>query len=73
MQVFKYEKHNPKIEIIVKAPCRDRKTVEKVEREYIHEYAAKYDDKLINKRGNPLMKKKGVKFKVEMENKLNLG
>ena len=39
-----------------------------VEREYIHEYAAKYGDKLKNKRDNPLVWKKQVKFKVEMEN-----
>ena len=70
--MFKYKKYNPKIELIVKAPRRDRKTLEKVEREDIDEYAAKYGDKLINKRDNPLMTKKKVKFKVEMENETQL-
>ena len=55
-----------------KAPSRDRKSLEKVEREYIHEYAAKYGDKFINKRDNPLMTIKKVKFKVEMENETQL-
>ena len=57
-QVFKNRRYNPKIEPIVQAPSRDRKTLEKVENEYIHEYAMKYGGKLLNKKANPLIKKK---------------
>ena len=44
--------------------ARTKKTLEKVENEYIHEYAMKYGDKKLNKRANPLLKRKEVKFKV---------
>ena len=38
-QVYKNRKYIPKIKRSVKAPSKDRKTLEKVENEWIHEYA----------------------------------
>ena len=57
-----------KIKLIVKAPTKDRKTLEYAENECIHEYATKYGDKLLNIKSNPNLKSKEVKFKVSMEN-----
>ena len=67
-QVYKNRRYIPKIELLVKAPSRDRKTLEKVENEYIHEYATKYGDKLLNIKSNPNLKRKELKLKVSMEN-----
>ena len=56
------------MKLIVKAPTKDRKTLEQVENEWIHEYATKYGDKLLNIKSIPNLKSKEVKFKVCMEN-----
>ena len=37
-QVFKHKNNKPKIELIIEAPCNDKKSLEKVENEYISEY-----------------------------------
>ena len=55
-QVYKYKNDKPVIKLIVNAPCRDRKELEKFEKEYIKEYWIKYSDKFLNKRCNPLHK-----------------
>ena len=68
-QEYKNRRYIPKIEFIVKAPSKDRKTLEKVENEWIHEYATKYGDKLLNIKPNPNLKRKEVKFKVSMRGK----
>lgn len=66
--MYKNRKYIPKIKLTVKAPTKERKTLEKVENEWIHEYATKYGDKLLNIKSNPNLKSKDVKFKVSMEN-----
>ena len=59
-QVYKNRKYIPKIKLIVKAPSKDRKPLEKVENEWIHEYATKYGDKLLNIKSNSNLKRKEV-------------
>ena len=69
-QVFKNKQHKPKIELIINAPSNDKKSLEQVENEYIHEYAKVY--KLINIKSNPNKKIKKIEYKVSMENKSQL-
>ena len=49
--VYKYRDNNPKIELICLCPCKDKKTLEKVENSYINEYKQQYGDKLLNIKG----------------------
>ena len=70
-QVFKHKDKNPKIELIVNAPSKDKKALEKTENRHIAEFAEKYDKQLINIKSNPLKKKK-TEYKVIMENKTQL-
>ena len=50
--VHKKKLLRPKIELIVNAPCFDKKTLEAVEMKWIDWYASDYGDKLVNVRGN---------------------
>ena len=68
-QVFKNKQHKPKIELIVNAPSNDKKNLEQVENGYIHEYAEKYGNELINIRSNPNKKTKKIEYKATIENK----
>ena len=54
--VFKNKDKEPKIKLIVSAPSKDKKNLERVEIRYIEEYALEYGDKLLNKRSNALKK-----------------
>ena len=47
----------PKIELIVKAPCYDKKTLEAIEMKWIDWYASDYGEKMLNKRGNKSRKR----------------
>ena len=47
----------PKIELIVKAPCYDKKTLEAIETKWIEWFAADYGSNLLNKRGNKSRRK----------------
>ena len=49
-------------------PCKDKKTLEKIENSYINEYKQQYGDKLLNIKGVKKVTKKSSQFKVEMEN-----
>ena len=71
-QVFKHKDKNPKIELIIDAPSNDKKSLEKVENGYIHEYAEKYGKHLINIKSNPNIKSKKIEYKVNIENKKQL-
>ena len=66
--VYKYRDNNPKIELICLYPCKDKKTLEKVENSYINEYKQQYGDKLLNIKGIKKVKQIKNEFKVEMEN-----
>ena len=71
-QVFKHKDKKPKIELIINAPSNDKKSLEKVENGYIHEYAEKYGKHLINIKSNPNIKSKKIEYKVNIENKNQL-
>ena len=71
-QVYKFKHNKPSISLIINAPCSDKKSLEKVEARYIHEHSIKYSDKLINKRMNPIKKRKEVKYIAQMENEKEL-
>ena len=71
-QVFKHKDKKPKIELIVNAPSKDRKSLENTENSYIEEYAEIYGQKLLNIRGNPKTKTKKIEYKVEIENETQL-
>ena len=71
-QVHKNKNKNPKIELIVKAPSGDKKSLEKVENEHISEYAEIYDKKLINIKANPNIKPKKIEYQVNIENQQQL-
>ena len=70
-QIYKYRKKKPVIELVVKAPTNDKKSLEKIENAYIQDYAEKYGELLLNVKANPLKPKKVV-FKVQMENQKQL-
>ena len=71
-QVYKNRDKNPKIELIVKAPSGDKKSLEKVENEYIHDYGDIYGKKLINIKANPNIKPKKIEYQVSIENQQQL-
>ena len=71
--VFKNKDENPKISLIVDGPCENKHKLEKVEKKYINQYAKKYGDKILNKRGNDEIKEKPeikYSFKIEKEDDL---
>ncbi|XP_068677184.1 uncharacterized protein [Montipora foliosa] len=70
-QIYKFRKKKPQIELIVKAPTNDKKSLEKIENAYIEDYANKYGVLLLNVKANPLKPKK-VQFKVQIEKKSQL-
>ena len=57
------------MELIIEAPCNDKKSLEKVENGYIQEYAEKFGNKLLNIKCNPLKKVKKVEYQVKIETK----
>ena len=67
-QVYKNKDNDPKIELLIDAPCNDKKTLEKIENAYIEEYANKYKKLLLNVRCNPLKKAKKIEYEVSIEN-----
>ena len=71
-QMFKHKQYNPSIELIVLAPSNDKKGLKKIENGYIHEYAEKYGNKLLNKRCDPNLKSKKIDYKVVIENEEQL-
>ncbi|XP_068692731.1 uncharacterized protein [Montipora foliosa] len=70
-QIYKYRKKKPVIELLVKAPTNDKRSLEKIENAYIQDYAEKCGELLLNVKANPLKPKK-VQFKVQMENQKQL-
>ena len=70
--MYKHKDKNPKIELIVNAPSKDKRSLENIENGYIKEYAEIYDKKLLTKRCNPKLKTKKIECKVEIENETQL-
>ena len=66
--IYKYRNDNPTIELICLCPCKDKKTLEKIENSYINEYKQEYGDDLLNIKGVKKVKQIKNEFKVEMEN-----
>ena len=48
--IFKYKDDNPKIKLLTRVPCKDRKEFNKVEDEDIRQYSIQYGDRLLNKK-----------------------
>ena len=71
-QVYKNKNNEPKIELLVYAPCNDKKTLEKIENGYIEEYAELYKERLLNKRCNPTKKPKKIQYEVHIESEVIL-
>ena len=68
--VYKNSIYKPKIELIVKAPCFDKKRLEEIEWRWIDWYAQDCDNDLLNVRGNSARKRtkrKTVVHEVVME------
>lgn len=70
--VYKYRDDNPMIELICLCPCKDKKTLEKIENSYINEYKQKYGNDLLNIKGVKMVKTIKNEFKVDMENQKQL-
>ena len=70
--VYKYRNENPQIDLITLCPCKDKKTLEKIENIYINEYKQKYGDDLLNIKGVKKVKEIKNELKVEMENQKQL-
>ena len=54
------------------APCRDKKTLVKVEYEWIHEYSIEYGDRLMNKNGVQKRVTKKIQYEAEIESETAL-
>ena len=70
--IYKYRDDNPKIYLICLCPCKDKKTLEKIENNYINEYKQKYGDDLLNIKGVKKIKPIIAQFKVELETQKQL-
>ena len=70
--IYKYRADNPKIDLICLCPCKDKKTLEKIENSYINEYKQKYGDDLLNIKGVKKVKEIKNKFKVKLETQKQL-
>ena len=70
--IYKYRNDNPTIELMCLCPCKDKKTLEKIENSYINEYKQEYGDDLLNIKGVKKEKKIKNEFKAEMENQEQL-
>ena len=71
--IHQYKGDNPVITPIIRAPCKDRQELNRVEAEYIRYYSVKYGDRLLNKQ---LVPKQTVKIEykhlaqIETENRM---
>ena len=71
--IFKYKDDEPIIMPIIRAPCKDRQELNRVEAQYIRYYSEKYGDRLLNKQ---LVPKQTVKIEykhqaqIETENQM---
>lgn len=70
--IYKYCDDKPKIKLICLCPCKDKKTLEKIENSYINEQKQKYGDRLLNIKGIKKVKEIQNEFKVEKENQKQL-
>ena len=71
--IYQYKGDNPVITPIIRAPCKDRQELNRVEAEYIRYYSEKYGDRLLNKQSVPKQTVK-IEYKhqaqIETENQL---
>ena len=70
--MYKYRNDKPKIELLVYAPSKDKKSLIKVETEWIHDYSTKYGDRLLDKASVQKVERKELHYKVEMETEKQL-
>ena len=71
--IFNYKKYEPIIMPIIRAPCKDRQELNRMEAEYIRYYSVKYGDRLLNKQSVPKQTVK-IEYKhqsqIETENQM---
>ena len=71
--IFKYKDDEPIIVPVIRAPCKDRQELNRVESEYIRYYSEKYGDRLLNKQLVPRQTVK-IEYKhqaqIETENQV---
>lgn len=70
--INKYIDDKPKINLISDSPCKDKKTLDKICKSYIHEYKLKYSELLLNCHDVKKIKTKTAQFKVELESQKQL-
>ena len=70
--VYKYRNDKLKIELLVYAPCKDKKSLIKVETERFHDYSTKYGDRTLNKMSIQKVERKEIHYKVELEKEKHL-
>ncbi|CAH3186249.1 unnamed protein product [Porites evermanni] len=63
--VYQYRLHKPTIKLLVNAPSKGKRELEKVEHEWIYDFSEKLGDQLLNKQGiKP--KRQEVKYQAQM-------
>ena len=71
--IYQYKGDNPTITPMIRAPCKDRQELNRVEAECIRYYSVKYGDRLLNKQSVPKQTVK-IEYKhqaqIETENQL---
>lgn len=70
--MYKYRNDKLKIELLVYAPCKDKKSLIKVEIERFHDYSTKYGDRTLNKMSIQKVERKEIHYKVELEKEKHL-
>ena len=70
--VYKYRNDKLKIELLLYAPCKDKKSLIKVETEWIHDYSTKYGDRILNKMSVQKVERKEIHYKEELETEKQL-
>ena len=56
--VYKNKDKNPKIELVIDSPCKNKHKLEKIEKKHINKYAKNHGEKVLNKRNNKENKEK---------------
>ena len=68
--MYKYRNDKFKIELLVYAPCKDKKSLIKVE--WMLDYSTKYGDRILNKISLQKVERKEIHYKVELETEKQL-
>ena len=68
--IYQYKGDNPVMTPIIRAPCKDRQELNRVEAEYIRYYSEKYGDRLLNNQSLNRRSKSNTNIKRKSRQKI---